>query len=289
MRHAQIFANIGKADAPAVALRSAAMLSAAGFHISLEESLSNAVGAARYPPISHECLGKAELALAFGGDGTVLRVVGKCAQHGTPVLGVHMGTFGFITCCKPDTLDEILAKVVDHTYRVEDRLMVEATLVRASKPFATVVGLNEVVLQRGVTAKMLMIDISIDDIPLTTYPADGILVATPTGSTAYNLSAGGPVTSPNIEALLLTPITAHTLGARPLVLAPGTVLRFRVDAQGEALLVADGDSMVELESGDEVIVRRGPYPAKLVLPPQPDFYDRLRKRLLWGARTSQEN
>lgn len=285
MNTVQIFANISKPEAPETAFRAAAFLAAAGLPVAVENTLSRFPGGTGFAVIEAGAVGQAGLALTFGGDGSVLRAVGICAAHGTPVLGIHMGTFGFLTYCRPDEMEGVLRQVAAGDFNVESRLMVRASVIRAGKSIAEATGLNEIAMQRGVTGKMLQIEIEIDEIPVTTYPADGLLISTPTGSTAYNLSAGGPVASPNLEALLLTPITPHTLGARPVVLAPDSLLRFKLHSHGEAVLVADGESMVELENGDEIVVNRAPQRAKLVLPSANDFYQRLRKRLLWGART----
>jgi NAD+ kinase len=270
---AQIFINPKKPDADSIAASAGDQLRDGGFQVSFETD------------IPHEKLGKADLILTFGGDGSVLRAVGFAAPHGSPVMGIHLGRFGFLTCCQPSDMPDMLGRVIQGDFHVDDRMMVRASVVRGGKELPPAHGLNEVALQRGVSAKMMTFDITIDDNYVTTYPADGILISTPTGSTAYNLSAGGPVASPNLEALLLTPILPHTLGARPIVLAPESVVRLKVGSPGESLLVADGEAQATLVHDDEIVVRRSEYVARLVLPSKNDFYDRLRGRLLWGART----
>ena len=167
--------------------------------------------------------------------------------------------------------------------------MLRAEVVRTGACVAAAYSLNEIVMQRGTHGKMMTVDISINDIPVVDYPSDGVMVATPTGSTAYNLSAGGPVASPTLDAMLLTPLTAHTLGARPLVLEAGSIVRIRIATRGEAVLVADGDSLFFLEDADEIVIRKAEYPAKLLLTSRNDFYERLRKRLLFGVRRAERH
>jgi NAD+ kinase len=285
MKDFQLFANTNKPEAPAQALKAAKWLRDAGAQVSLEPAFRHVDGAEGFPIAPDDKLGVCDLAVAFGGDGTVLRVVASAARHGTPVLGVHMGRFGFITYCVPGQLQSVLAEALAGTSHVEERLMVRADVVRAGATVASAYGLNEIVLQRGVRAKMMTIGILIDGIEVTSYYTDGIMLSTPTGSTAYNLSAGGPVLAPDVEALVLSAIMPHTLGARPLVLKPETVVRLQVELPGDGVVIADGDSLVVLQSGDEVVLCRAEFPAKLVLPARNDFYERLRGRLLWGART----
>jgi NAD+ kinase len=289
VKNAQVFAVAHRREAPMLALHVAGILRDAGVAVALEPTLAEHEGAVGFAVIPPDRLGEADMALAFGGDGTVLRVVSYAARHGTPVLGVNMGQFGFITYCRPAEVETAIANVLSGNYHVEERLMLRAEVMRAGACAATAYSLNEIVMQRGTHGKMMTIDISINDIPVVDYPSDGVMVATPTGSTAYNLSAGGPVASPTLDAMLLTPLTAHTLGARPLVLEAGNVVRIRIATRGEAVLVADGDSLFFLEDSDEIVIRKAEYPAKLLLTSRNDFYERLRKRLLFGVRRAERH
>jgi NAD+ kinase len=287
MKEVQVFANLSKPGAADLVLRAADLFRKAGVDTCIEPSLAEASGLEGLPRIPVGEMGRADLAVVFGGDGTVLRVAGFAAPHGTLVLGVHLGHIGFITYCRPEDLEKVVDQALRGKLPIEERIMVRAELRREGALVSTAHGLNEVAIQRRVTGKMMTFDISIDDVPVTRFPADGVLVATPTGSTAYSLSAGGPVTSPDLDALLLTQITPHTLVARPLILAPDSVVRVQVGSRGEAMMVADGYWHVSLNNGDEVVLSRAEFAAKLVLSHGHEFYERLRRRLLGGPREDE--
>jgi NAD+ kinase len=202
--------NASKPDAVRLAQESAQWLRASGYSVVLTDQPT----AARWDASPDPNLA---LVMTLGGDGTLLTGAVIAAPAGAPLLGVHLGRFGFIAQVEPDAILDALQRWQTGDYQVQERLMVQAQLegeTRAS------IALNEITLLRTPTAPMLDLTIRINDLLLTTYPADGSLVATPTGSTAYALSAGAPVVHPQTDALILTPISPHTLGARPLVLPP---------------------------------------------------------------------
>ncbi|RIJ97410.1 MAG: NAD(+) kinase [Armatimonadetes bacterium] len=184
-------------------------------------------------------LGSADLVVTFGGDGTLIRAAGFCSERPTPILGVYFGRFGFVTQCDPQEVRTALRQFLDGESEFDDRLMIKGELVRGAESVATLHALNEVAVQRSIATRMMIFRVSIDWEDVTSYPADGLLVATPTGSTAYSLSAGGPVVEPRVQAMILTPITPHSLGARPLVLSPDSRVEMTVDVQGDAVFSAD--------------------------------------------------
>jgi NAD+ kinase len=223
-----------------------------------------------------------DLVMAFGGDGTLIRAAHMCSERGTPIMGVHFGRFGFVTQCDPDEIALALRAFLEKEHRVEKRMMIETNLIRGERTVATVHSLNESVLQRTVTDRMLTFDVEVNRQLLTSYPADGVMVSTPTGSTGYNLSAGGPVVDPQVEAMVLVAIAPHTLSARPLVLSADSHVTLRLDAGGDAVLSADGQARLHLLPGDQVEICRSERTTNLVTIQNEDFLHKLRNRLFWS-------
>ena len=233
-------------------------------------------------PVPNDAFCQADLAVSFGGDGTLIRAADLCASSGTPILGVYYGRFGFVTQCAPQEVVPTLQRFLAGECRCEDRMMLKAVLLRGGNTVASVHCLNEVVLQRATTARMLVFSVEIDGHHLTSYPADGVLVSTPTGSTAYNLSAGGPILDPRVQAIILSTIAPHTLSSRPLVIRPDSELQLRVKTDGDAVLSADGQTRLHLLSGDLVQVTRSPRVTRLIVVETHDFLSKLGEKLLWS-------
>lgn len=230
------------------------------------------------------------LVVTLGGDGTLLTGAAIAAPAGVPLLGVHLGRFGFIAQVEPDVILDALQRWQAGDYQVQERLMVQA---RLESEMRISVALNEITLLRMPTAPMLDFTIRINDLLLTTYPADGSLVATPTGSTAYALSAGAPVMHPQTEALILTPISPHTLGARPLVLPPTARISITIECaatnepNAQVIMTADGRRHQTLRMGQTVHITSAPHRVKLLSFNEGEFFEKLRNRLLWGARVNE--
>jgi NAD+ kinase len=202
-----------------------------------------------------------------------------------PILGVNLGELGFLTEVVVDEAMEMLARVLAGRYELDRRMTLAATLRRGGRAVTRMRALNDVVITNGARARIVEFTVSVDGLPLTTYRADGIVVATPTGSTAYSLSVGGPIVEPTVQVLLLSPISPHTLSNRPMVLRPDSVVRITVaPRQQDALLTLDGQEGVPLAGGDVVEVRQGRSPVTLVRSPDRTYYDVLRSKLGWGAR-----
>lgn len=230
-----------------------------------------------------------QLVITLGGDGTLLTGAMLSAPAGVPLLGVHLGRFGFIAQVEPHELRDAIERWRSGELVVQERLMVQAQIGETGQ---VVYALNEIALVRHTLAPMLNFTIRLNDLPLTTYPADGSLVSTPTGSTAYALSVGAPVVHPQTEALILAPISPHTLGARPLVLPPSTRIAITVeceatDGQGEALMSADGRRHQPVALGQTVFITEAPFRTKLLSFHEGEFFEKLRDRLLWGARVNE--
>lgn len=224
----------------------------------------------------------ADVVVCFGGDGTLMRAAHQCSEKGTPILGVYFGRFGFVTQCTGEDLGACLSQIVEGKHETEERMMLHCVLLRNQQVVAEVHSLNEVAIQRAATARMMTFRVTIDGETVTSYPADGVLVATATGSTAYNLSAGGPIMDPKVRAIILNAISPHTLSARPLVLSPDSEIVLGLQTSGDAILSADGQTRVHLLSDDVVRIRRSPRVTRLVTVEPSDFLIKLRERLLWG-------
>lgn len=234
------------------------------------------------PVLSPAEIGQADLMIAFGGDGTLLRAAHYCSPFPTPILGVYYGRFGFVTQCDPNEVGAALSNFFDGQARFTTRMMLQTDLIRDGQVIATLHALNEAVVQRAVTARMLYFEVKVDGHHLTRYPADGVIVATPTGSTAYNLSAGGPICDPDLEAMILTAANPHTLSARPLVLRPNSVVEVRVETRGDIVMSCDGQGRLTMISGDIVRVQRSPHVTTLVSVDDSDFLAKLTDKLLWS-------
>jgi NAD+ kinase len=232
-----------------------------------------------------ETFGRLELLLTLGGDGTILAASHIAAPLGIPILGVHMGRFGFITETHPQELLARLDVMLEGELHVEDRMMVHGDVIREGEVVFSAVGLNEVVMNKGTMARTLHLRTSIGGDFVATYPADGVIVSTPTGSTAYALSAGGPLVEPTVQALLVVPIAPHTLAARPITIPPEETVSVTIESDGgEALFAADSTQICSLVTGDQIEVRKAEYSTRIVTFGKSSFYGKVRKRLLWGER-----
>jgi len=232
-------------------------------------------------------LGRCDLLAALGGDGTLLAANRVASPHATPVVGIHFGgpgSFGFLTETGPDGACEALEKVLAGRYQVEERLMVGGRATRDGTVVAELSALNEIVIRAQ--ARMLKMRVAVQGTYIATYAADGIMVASPTGSTGYNLAAGGPLVHPGVETLLLTPICPHTLNVRSL-LAPADHRIEVVLESGErdvTLMTVDGQLSHQLEPQDQVVFFRSPQRARFVSLGVDDFYAKVQTRLRLGER-----
>jgi len=227
-----------------------------------------------------------ELIVAFGGDGTLLGAAHSVAAAGLdiPVLGVNLGRLGFLTEVGRAEMIAALQSYLDGATRTEARLMLRGRVMRGGRAIADRMALNDIVVTRGKLSRMIEVDVAVDDLPVTHIKADGVIVATATGSTAYNLSAGGPIVMPSVDALVLTPIAPHALSHRPVVLpATATVsLTPDIDPQSDIVATFDGQFGVELEDGDVVTIARAPRALRLVRVSSRSHFDMLREKLHWG-------
>ena len=228
---------------------------------------------------------KLDALLTLGGDGTLLRGARLIAGHQVPILGVNMGRLGFLTCCPADQLPDALEHLARKEYSAETRMALVATLGgSAVKPRHTWIALNDVVVHKGGVARVVSLRVEVDDEPIATYAADGVVISTPTGSTAYSLSAGGPVVFPTLESILVTPVSPHTLAIRPLLLPSTSEVTVQPeDGPPEILVTVDGQVGSTFASGETLKVRRAQGSILIIRFPSSSFFSTLRKKLGWGG------
>jgi NAD+ kinase len=229
--------------------------------------------------------GELDALLTLGGDGTLLRAARVVTDRAVPILGVNMGRLGFLTCCPASQLETALERLARGDYVVESRMTLDARVLDAhGAEKAQWRALNDVVLHKGGFARVVSVRVKSDGETVGHFSADGVVLATPTGSTAYNLSAGGPVVFPTLETILLTPVSAHTLGMRPLVLpATSEVVLQGNDGPDELLVTVDGQVGTTFCSGESLIVRRSKVSVPIVRFPEQSFFSTMREKLHWGG------
>jgi NAD+ kinase len=267
----------GLADVLATLRRLAPAL---GLELSYEAELREAAG--DVPPIVPADV---DALLTLGGDGTLLRAARIVPDRPVPILGVNLGRLGFLTCCPASKLEESLRRLAANDYRVEARMTLDARVEDAAGvERERWRALNDVVLHKGGFARVVSVRVEADGETVGQFSADGVVIATPTGSTAYNLSAGGPVIVPTLETILLTPVSAHTLALRPLVLPPTTDVTVRAnDGPDELMVTVDGQVGCTFASGERLVVRRSRHPVSIVRFPEHSFFSTLREKLQWGG------
>lgn len=289
-RRILLLAHTGREEARAVALDFCRSLTGHGLAVRLLQSEADDLGvtADDYQPpleiVADDAPGAAsacELTVVLGGDGTILRAAELTHGEQAPLLGVNLGHVGFLAEAESDAVESTIEAIVHRRYTSEERLTIDVTVHHEGQIVASTFALNEASVEKAARERMLEVVVEIDGRPLSRWGCDGVVCATPTGSTAYNFSAGGPVVWPGVEALLMVPISAHALFARPLVVAPTSVLAVEVLArpstqpQSSGVLWCDGRRTVDLPPGARIEVRRGAFPLRLVRLHEAPFTDRL--------------
>ncbi len=224
---------------------------------------------------------KSDFLLVLGGDGTILRVAKNSALHDTPLLGINLGTLGYLTDVEKGEAFSALERAINDNFKLENRMMLEASILTGGAGNETLIALNEVCISKGVFASMITMKMNINDEYIDDYRADGIIISTPTGSTAYNFSAGGPILKPDIEVISITPICPHMIYTRPSVISADDVIKIKIvgTKNSDALLILDGQTHHPLKYGDEVIVRRSKYYTSIIKTNNKSFYDILRHKI----------
>lgn len=227
----------------------------------------------------------ADIIVVLGGDGTMLSVCRLIADKGIPILGVNIGGLGFLTAVQKDEIYDVLERVLSGECPLEERIMLAACVYRHSECIANYSVLNDVVVNKGALARIIDLDTYVNHIYVTTFRADGLIVSTPTGSTAYALSAGGPILYPTLSSVVIAPICPHTLTNRPIVLPDDVQIEIILRSESEdVFLTLDGQVGFSLKQGDIVEVKKSPFKIKLLISCEKDYFQVLRTKLKWGER-----
>lgn len=232
-----------------------------------------------------------DLVLSCGGDGTLLRAIRHLAGHEVPVLGINLGQIGFLTSVAPGDFEEAIEAFGRGEHRIERRFTIQGQIISAAGiPRPGQHAVNDVVIHKAEAVRIIRVRVSVDGEEVGQYTADGIIVATPTGSTAYSMSAGGPVVLPDVEAMVVTAISPHTLRVRPIVVPGSAHVSMEVGGRGRdgALVSLDGQLVGPIEKGDRVEVRRGDFAVLLVRLGEEGFFSRMRRKLEWGDLSDRE-
>jgi NAD+ kinase len=282
-RRVLVLAHTGRAEARDVARACVRSLTAHGIAVRLlvdeaaDLGLVDADGLVETTRPDDEPGEGCELVLVIGGDGSILRAAELTHTTSTPLLGVNLGHVGFLAEAEQEDVESTIAAIVARDYTAEDRLTLDVCVLVGKEVRFSTFALNEASVEKAARERMLEVVVEVDGRPLSRWGCDGVVCATPTGSTAYNFSAGGPVVWPEVEALLMVPLSAHALFARPMVVAPTSVLAVEVlsNTEGAGVLWCDGRRTVDLPPGARIEVRRGARPVRLVRLQHAPFTDRL--------------
>ncbi len=272
-------------DAPMRKL--AAMLQAAGCTVLIEADTARNTGLAELPVATYEEIGKrADLAVIMGGDGTMLGASRQLAQSGVPLIGINHGRLGFITDIPLDSANDALASVIHGNFDTEDRVMLEGCVTRGDTTLFSGLAVNDVVLNRAGRGGMIEVKVDFNNNFMYSQRADGLIVATPTGSTAYSLSASGPVVHPTLNAILLVPVAPQTLSNRPIVLPDTGTISLTITALGRvesgASVHFDMQTWSDCQPGDRIDVRRARHTVRFIHPTGYSFFSTLRRKLYWN-------
>ena len=284
IRRVGLVANPQKPDAARLVRRATKVLLGLGLTATCEPSTADLIGGELPAATSLEQLARtSDLLLVFGGDGTMLRIAREVAGLPVPLLGINAGHLGFLTAVPSHRLAESLKKIPEGKFVIEERSLLEAVIQRGDER-TTRIALNDLVLGRGLTSRLIEIEVRVDGELLTSYRCDGFIASSPTGSTAYSLAAGGAIVSPDADVLTLTPICPHTLSIRPLVVGLDSTVQVKLlSTRFVASLAADGQQQTDIGTGDTVTIRRSPRTIRLLRLDGTSFFSTLRQKFGWSG------
>jgi len=275
----------GAAKAQGVVERLLDWLAVRGHAAVLEKETAGLVPAATVPSVGKaELPAQADLIVVLGGDGTLLSMARAVGDLGVPLLGVNLGELGFLTATTLDEMFPALEAWLAGRMAIDERMMLTARVLRGGQAIGEYAALNDVVITKSAMSRIVNLSVSVEGQYATAYRADGLIISTPTGSTAYSLSAGGPILFPSMDAIVLTPICSHTLTNRPIVLPAGQRVEVTLLTDQEVMVTVDGQVGLNLREGDTVEVRQAMARIRLVRFPQQGFFSVLRTKLKWGER-----
>ena len=278
-----LIANHGKPGASELVREIVADCARRSLPMTLEERTAQSIGAqsgATHSDLVRDC----DLLLVLGGDGTILQVVHEFCDEFRPILGINLGTLGFLTCVSASAWPEAIEAIASGTYCLSERTLLDVEVIRGGQRLTRHIALNDAVISRGELSRLIKLNVTVDEATLSEYNADGLIVATPTGSTAYSLSAGGPVLSPDSGVFVVTPICPHVLTMRPVLVSDDS----RIDItpsplQPDVFLTLDGQNSVRILAGDLIRITKAPQRLPLAMLPGMSFFEVLRQKLKWSG------
>src|ERR1700741_5234715 len=279
-----IFSRPRRADLTAIVAPLLDWIAKRGCHALYDTETAEALSDGSTGGLSRNQLAaQSDLLVVLGGDGTLLAAAREAAPRGIPILPVNLGSLGFLTSFTLEELYPALAETLAGKAETSERVMLTASLLRKGQAIESKNVLNEIVVNKGALARMIEVELYSDEEVVCRYRADGLIVATPTGSTAYSLSAGGPIVHPDVESLVVTPICPHTLTDRPVVIGDGCKIEMRLRGGAESVyLTLDGQKGILMQSEDRVGIARAKERLKLIQPHRKSYYEILRSKLKWG-------
>ena len=278
-----IIANVAKEKSPEYTASLREWLLTRGIDVYLEEGIAAKIGVV--PGVEKGKLGSlVDLLVVFGGDGTILRTARLVRDRDVPIVGINLGVFGYLTEVNLDEMFSAMELILAGEFQVEKRMMLDVEINGGAETFREGTVLNDVVINRGNLSRIVELETTVDGRYLTTFKADGLIIATPTGSTAYSLAAGGPIVFPELNSIIINPICPHTLTNRPIILPENAVIRVTLwtPEQG-ATVTLDGQVSFTVKSGDTITIRKSRYVTTLVSSPHRDYLEILRTKLGWGG------
>lgn len=278
-----IIANIAKEKSPGYTASLREWLLGRGLEVYLEEGIAALIGG--LPGVERKQLWSlADLIVVFGGDGTILRTARLVGERDVPIVGINLGAFGYLTEVDLSEMYEAMEAILAGDFQVEKRMMLAVKISGGEETFRDGKVLNDVVINRGNLSRIIEFETTVDGRYLATFKADGLIIATPTGSTAYSLAAGGPIVFPELYSIIINPICPHTLTNRPLILPDSAEIEVTLRTKEEgATVTLDGQVSLPVKSGDSVTIRKSQYVTTLVSSPHRSYFEILRTKLGWGG------
>ncbi|HRZ87603.1 MAG TPA: NAD(+)/NADH kinase [bacterium] len=290
MKTIGLIANQSKENAVSVAGEIAAFCESGKIALYTEEWLAGRLGKPRLKKPFDRIVRDSDIVLVLGGDGTILSTAKRMKGIDTPLLGINLGGLGFLTSVRYQEIGSALRRIAEGAITTERRMMLSADILRAGKTVHRFDAANDIVVTKGALARMLNLEVFIDKEYLTNYTSDGLIVATPTGSTAHSLSAGGSIVTPDMPAMLITPICPHALGNRPLVVSEARTVRIGIRSDDRnVFLTIDGQTGAELSPGDEIRIRKSKQAMRLAFCAGMSYFGILREKLRWGGYSKVTN
>jgi NAD+ kinase len=279
-------ALVGKYKSPEISeplLKLAVFLEQRGVRVMLDPLTAAHIGKNRHEVLPLDRIGeRAELAIVIGGDGTMLNIARTFAPYDVALVGVNQGRLGFLTDLSMETMFESIGSILEGRFVTESRMLLESEVLGSGQPPVKVLAFNDVAVNKGAEGSLIEIEVRIDGLFVYNLRSDGLIVASPTGSTAYALSSGGPILHPSLDAIALVPVSPHTLSNRPIVVAGTSVIEAIVRRGADARVHFDSHSHHELKEKDKVVVRRCPNQIRLLHPLGHNYYHMLREKLHWS-------